>query len=145
MSNMKKMRNLVMAAALGAALALTGCSTAAVKQRAKEAAAKHWTDKAYPGKGYDVQVMSAEKADGGLWKVTGVVDGEKREGTYNPETDSFSEGFYPMAKEKSRRIAELEEEVKYLKDKVEDLERQNYKLKVKLGIDDKKSLPSSGE
>src|SRR3954463_8488076 len=110
--NTRKLATQTLAAVLGITLILSGCSTAAVKQRAKESAAKHWTEKAYPGKGYDVQVMTAEPTDGGLYKVTGVVDGEKREGTYNPETDSFSEGFYPMAKEKSRRIAELEQENK---------------------------------
>ncbi len=124
--------NLLLLAAL---IGLAGCSTEKVKSRAMETAAKYWQDKAYPGKGYDVQVLSAEKADDGLFRVKGTVDKESREGTYNPETDTFSEGYYPLQREKGRRVAELEQEVKYWKNKADDLERENFKLKVRLGID----------
>lgn len=116
-----------------------GCSTERVKNQAKEAAARYWQDKAYPGKSYDVQVVEAEKTDGGLYRVKGIVDGETRVGTFNPDTENFSEGYYSLAHERSKRIAELEQEAKYWKDRADSLERENYKLKVKYGVDSEKS------
>jgi hypothetical protein len=110
-----------------------GCSTEKAKNRAKESAARYWQDKAYPGKAHDVQVVDAEKADDGMFRVKGIVDGETRVGMFNPETETFSEGYYSLAHEKGRRVAELEQEVKYWKEKAENLEKENYKLKVKLG------------
>ncbi len=124
-------------------VAFVGCSHEKVKTKAKETASRYWLERAYPGKGYDVQVTQAEEVDDGLFKVKGVVDGEVREGTYDPRTDLFSEGYYPIAKEKSRHIAELEQQLKYWKEHSEELERENYKLKVKLGIDEKKADASA--
>lgn len=130
---------------LGLTLALLaggGCSTEKTKNKAKEAAARYWQDKAYPGKGFDIQVVEAEKADDGLYRVKGIVDGETRVGMFNPETENFSEGYYSLAHEKGKRIAELEQEVKYWKERSENLEKENYKLKIKLnmakgkGVDD---------
>ena len=46
-------------------IAFGGCATDKEKNKAKEAAAKYWQDKAYPGKSYDVQVIEAESAEGG--------------------------------------------------------------------------------
>ena len=114
------------------ALGVTGCSTEKTKNKAKEAAARYWQDKAYPGKSYDVQVTEAEKADGGMYRVKGIVDGETRTGLFNPDTENFSEGYYSMAQEKGRRVAELEQESKYWKEKSEALEKENYKLKIQL-------------
>jgi hypothetical protein len=110
----------------------TGCSTEKTKSRAKEAAAKYWQDKAYPGKSYDVQVTEAEQAEDGMYRVKGMVDGETRVGMFNPDTENFSEGYYSLAHEKTKRIAELEQESKYWKEKAEGLEKENYKLKVRL-------------
>jgi hypothetical protein len=120
-------------------LVLTGCASDKTRNRAKEMAAKYWQDKAYPGKSYDVQVVDAEEAGDGMWRVKGMIDGETRVGMFNPETESFTEGFYTMAKEKERRVAELEQEVKYYKEKSESLEKEIFKLKVKLNMptDDK--------
>jgi uncharacterized protein YceK len=115
-------------------LLFAGCSSERQKNEAKEAAARYWQDKAYPGKAYDVQVLDAEKSDGGKYRVKGIVDGETRVGEFDPSTDSFSEGFYASAHEKQKRIAELEEEVKYWKDRSENQEKQIYKLKVRLNI-----------
>ncbi len=118
--------------ALGAlALVLGGCATEKAKNKAKESAARYWQEKAYPGKSYDVQVIEAEKADDGMWRVKGMIDGETRVGMFNPETETFSEGYYSLAHERSKRIAELEQEVKYWKEKAEGLEKENYKLKVR--------------
>lgn len=119
---------------LAATLMVTGvgCSTEKAKNKAKEAAARFWQDKAVPGKSFDVQVVEAESADGGLFRVRGIVDGETRVGTFNPETETFSEGYYSLAHERNRRIAELEQEVKYWKEKFENLEKEHFKLKVKL-------------
>ena len=114
------------------AIGVTGCSTEKTKNKAKEAAARYWQDKAYPGKSYDVQVTEAEKADGGMYRVKGIVDGETRTGLFNPDTENFSEGYYSMAQEKGRRVAELEQESKYWKEKSEALEKENYKLKIQL-------------
>src|SRR4051812_27534241 len=121
-----------------AALAFSGCSTEKMKNKAKENAAKYWQDKAYPGKSYDVQVIEAEKADDGMYRVKGIVDGETRVGMFNPETENFSEGYYSLSHERSKRIAELEQEVKYWKEKAEGLEKENYKFKVRMnkGADD---------
>lgn len=109
-----------------------GCSTTKQKNQAKEAAARFWQDKAYPGKSFDVQVVEAEKADGGMYRVKGLVDGETRVGMFNPETETFSEGYYSLAHERSKRIAELEQESKYWKEKAESLEKEIYKLKVQI-------------
>ncbi len=111
-----------------------GCSTEKVKNKSKEAAAKFWQDKAYPGKAYDVQVIEAEKADDGMYRVKGVVDGETRVGMYNPETENFSEGYYSLAHERNKKIAELEQESKYWKEKAESLEKDIFKLKVELKL-----------
>jgi hypothetical protein len=127
------MRKLSIAVLICSALVF-GCSSERQKNEAKEAAARYWQDKAYPGKAYDVQVLDAEKSDGGKYRVKGIVDGETRVGEFDPNTDSFSEGFYASAHEKQKRIAELEEEVKYWKDRSENLDKQIYKLKVRLNI-----------
>ena len=76
--------------------------------------------------------MEAEKVDGGKYRVRGLVDGETRVGVFSPETETFSEGYYSLAHERSRRIAELEQEVKYWKEKFENLEKEQFKLKVRL-------------
>jgi hypothetical protein len=111
----------------------SGCaSNEKAKNRAKENAARYWQDKAYPGKSFDVQVTEAEKTDDGMYRVKGIVDGETRVGVFNPETETFSEGYYALSHERQKRVAELEQEVKYWKEKSEALEKENYKLKVKL-------------
>jgi hypothetical protein len=114
------------------------CSTEKVKNRAKETAAKYWQDKAYPGKSFDVQVVEAEKAEDGMYRVRGIVDGETRVGLFNPETETFSEGYYSLAHEKGRKVAELEQEVKYWKEKAEAYEKEIFKLKVRLKSQDGK-------
>ena len=108
-----------------------GCSSEAMKNHAKEAAARYWQDKAYPGKGFDIQVIEAEKTDGG-YRVKGIVDGETRVGVFSPDSETFSEGYYSLAHERDKKIAELEQELKYHKDRADDLEKENYKLKVKM-------------
>lgn len=113
-------------------LGMGGCASDKAKNKAKEAAAKFWQDKAYPGKAFDVQVIEAESAEGGMFRVKGIVDGETRVGMFNPESENFSEGYYSLAHERNKRVAELEQEVKYWKEKYETLEKENYKLKVKL-------------
>src|SRR5690349_7454938 len=114
---MKNFGTLALAALVSiTALTVSGCSTERAKNQAKEAAARYWQDKAYPGKSYDVQVIDAEKVDGGGYRVKGIVDGETRVGTFNPESETFSEGYYSMAHEKTKRVAELEQEVKYWKE-----------------------------
>lgn len=110
---------------------ISGCASEKAKNHAKEFAARYWQDKAYPGKAYDVQVIDAEKTEDG-YRVKGIVDGENRVGLFNSQTETFSEGYYSLAHERNRRIAELEQEVKYWKEKAESLEKENYKLKVKL-------------
>jgi hypothetical protein len=110
---------------------LSGCAGEKARNHAKEAAARYWQDKAYPGKSYDVQVVEAEKADGG-YRVKGIVDGETRVGLFNPETETFSEGYYSLAHERNKKIAELEQEVKYWKEKAEGQEKEIFKLKVLL-------------
>jgi hypothetical protein len=116
------------------ALALAGCSSERMKNHAKESAARYWQDKAYPGKSFDIQVVEAEKAEGGQYRVKGIVDGETRVGMFNPETETFSEGYYSLASERNKRIAELEQEVKYWKEKTEGLEKEIYKLKVQMSV-----------
>jgi uncharacterized protein YceK len=128
------MRYLILLVVICSFLVFSGCSSERKKNEAKEAAARYWQDKAYPGKAYDVQVLEAEKADDGKYRVKGIVDGETRVGEFNPDTETFSEGYYSMAHEKTRRVAELEEEVKYWKDRSENLEKEIYKLKVRLNI-----------
>ncbi len=133
------------------ALALAGCASDKAKNKAKESAARYWQDKAYPGKSYDVQVVEAEKTDEGQYRVKGIVDGETRVGTFNPDTENFSEGYYSLAHERSKKIAELEQEAKYWKEKSEGLEKENYKLKVQLkmgksGLDSKsKATPNTDD
>ncbi len=109
-----------------------GCSSDKGKNKAKESAAKYWQDKAYPGKAYDVQVVEAEEIEDGKFRVKGIVDGETRVGVFSPETETFSEGYYSLAHERNKRIAELEQEVKYWKEKYEELEKNQYKLKVQM-------------
>lgn len=113
-------------------LLMTGCASDKVKNQAMEAAAHYWQDKAYPGKAYDVQVTEAQKTSDGQYRVKGIVDGETRVGTFNPDSEIFSEGYYSLAHERSARIAELEQEAKYWKDKAQDYEQQIYKLKVQI-------------
>ncbi len=115
-------------------MGFAGCAGEKVKNQAKESAARYWQDKAYPGKAHDVQVIDAEKVDGGMYRVKGIVDGETRVGTFSPETETFSEGYYSLAHERSKRIAELEQESKYWKEKAEGLEKEIYKLKVRLNL-----------
>jgi hypothetical protein len=126
------MKKLSLAVGLGVLLTLAACSTEKTKNRAKETAARYWQDKAYPGKSYDVQVTDAEKADDGMYRVKGIVDGETRVGLFNPDTENFTEGYYSLAHEKGKRVAELEQESRYWKEKAEGLEKENYKLKVQL-------------
>src|SRR3954471_21162041 len=121
-----------LAFAMALALALTGCSSEKVKNQAKESAARYWQDKAYPGKSYDVQVVDAEKTGDGTYRVKGIVDGETRVGTFSPETETFSEGYYSLAHERSKEIAELQQKAKYWQEKAEGYEKEIYKLKVQL-------------
>ena len=116
----------------------TGCASDKAKNKAKEAAARYWQDKAYPGKSFNVQVTEAEEADGG-YRVKGIVDGETRVGLFNPNTETFSEGYYSLASERNRRIAELEQEVKYWKEKAEAADKEIFKLKVRAEAANKKS------
>lgn len=124
---------------IGAGLA--GCaSDQKAQNHAKEMAARYWQDKAYPGKSYDVQVTEASKNSDGQYQVKGIVDGETRVGVFNPETETFSEGYYALSHEREKHIAELEQEVKYWKEKTDALEKENYKLKVKLAAFTGKSV-----
>ena len=127
---------------VSAAVGLGGCASEKIKNKAKESAAKYWQSKAYPGKAFDVQVVEAEKADDGMYRVKGLVDGETRVGMFNPETENFSEGYYSLAHERSKRIAELEQESKYWKEKAESLEKEIYKLKIQLKMAQGKKLDS---
>jgi len=130
----KSAAHLTLALAVVALSTVTGCSTEKKKNHAKEVAARYWQDKAAPGKAFDVQVTSAEEAEDGMYRIKGMVDGEERVGLFNPASESFSEGYYTVAKEKGRKVAELEQEVKYWKEKADALEKENYKLKVRLNI-----------
>jgi len=129
MTKFSKVRNVITILMI---VFISGCASEKIKNQAKEKAARYWSEKAYPGKAYDVQVIDAEKGEDGTYRVKGIVDGETRVGTFNPESESFSEGFYSLAHEKGRRVAELEQEVKYWKEKSENLEKENFKLKVQL-------------
>jgi hypothetical protein len=120
---------------VGVALAvmIAGCASDTKNlNRAKEAAARYWSDKAYPGKSYDVQVVSAEKAEDGTYRVKGIVDGETRVGQFSPQSETFSEGYYSVAHEREKRIAELEQEVKYWKEQAESKDKEIFKLKFQL-------------
>ncbi len=108
------------------------CSTDKNVNRAKMVASKYWTEKAYPGKSYDVQVLDAVKVDDGKYRVKALVDGDQRVGLFNPETETFDEGYYTLSYERGKKVAELDEEVKYLKGRVEKLEKENYQLKLRL-------------
>lgn len=126
-------RVLMVGAGLAFALGMiTGCGTDKNVNRAKLSASKYWTDKAYPGKAFDVQVTEAVKVDDGKYRVKAVVDGQQRVGLYNPDTESFDEGFYSLSHERGKKIAELEEEVRYLKEQLEKSEKENYQLKLRL-------------
>lgn len=127
-------RSRIVLALIGMTFVLGGCASGEkARNQAKENAARYWQDKAYPGKAYDVQVVDAEQDSDGNFRVKGIVDGETRVGTFNPKSETFSEGYYSLAHEKGKRVAELEQEVKYWKEKSESLEKEIYKLKVKLG------------
>ena len=126
-------------------IGLVGCSSEKMKNHAKESAARYWQDKAYPGKAFDIQVIEAEKADGGRYRVKGIVDGETRVGVFNPETETFSEGYYSLAHERNKKIAELEQELKYWKEKAEGWKKDNYKLKVQLKMLKKKKSVSDDD
>ena len=112
----------------------SGCSSDRVKNQAKEAAARYWQDKAYPGKSFDVQVIDAEKTDDGQYQVKGIVDGETRVGVFDPSSENFSEGYYSLAHEREKRIAELEQESQYWKEKADSLDKELYKLKVEIAV-----------
>ena len=133
---MKNSKKYLVAVVLSLCLAVAagaGCASGEkAKNRAKENAARYWQEKAYPGKSFDVQVIEAEKTDDGQYRVKGIVDGETRVGTFNPETETFSEGYYSLSHEREKRIAELEQEVKYWKEKSESFEKENYKLKIRM-------------
>jgi hypothetical protein len=127
-------------AVLALAVGVVGCSSEKVKNQAKESAARYWQEKAYPGKAYDVQVIDAEKTSDGTYRVKGIVDGETRVGTFSPESETFSEGYYSLAHERSKEIAELEQKVQYWKEKAENYEKEIYKLKVRLNLDPSKPV-----
>jgi hypothetical protein len=129
-----KMRKVVSFLGILSLLVSGGCANQRMKNQAKEAAARYWQDKAYPGKAFDIQVVEAEKAENGLYRVRGIVDGEARVGTYSPESETFSEGYYSLAHEREKRIAELEQELKYWKEKFEASDKEIYKLKVRLDV-----------
>ena len=109
-----------------------GSDSDKAKNQDKESAAKYWQEKDYQVKSIDVQMIEAEEVDDGKFRVKGIVDGETRVGVFNPKTETFSEGYYSLAAERNRRIAELEQEVKYWKEKYENLDKAHYKLKVRL-------------
>lgn len=111
---------------------LTGCASDKEANKAKMTGVKYWVDKAYPGKAHDVQVTEATKTDDGKYRVKALVDGESRVGIYDPRTESFDEGFYTLAHEKTKKVAELEEENRYLKDRVEKLEKELYQIKLRM-------------
>lgn len=133
-----------LAAVIALAVVLSGCASDTKNQnRAKEAAARYWSDKAYPGKSYDVQVISAEKTDDGTYRVKGIIDGETRVGQFSPESETFSEGYYSVAHEREKRIAELEQQVKYYKDKVDAQDKEIYKLKFQINMASSKGAKSA--
>lgn len=124
--------NLIVGLAVLAAVTMSGCGTDKNVNRAKMSANKYWTDKAYPGKAFDVQVLDATKVDDGKYRVKAMVDGQQRVGIYNPETETFDEGYYSLASERGKKIAEMEEEIRYLKDQVEKKDKELYQLKLRL-------------
>lgn len=126
---MKMAYRAAVVAAVGALI--WGCSDPNIN-RARLSGSKYWTDKAYPGKAYDVQVVDAVKSDDGKYRVKAMVDGEQRVGVYNPETETFDEGYYTLSHERGKKIAEMEEETRYLKDRLDKLEKENYQLKLRL-------------
>ena len=111
---------------------VAGCGTDKNINRAKMSANKYWTDKAAPGKAFDVQVTEATRVDDGKYRVKAMVDGQQRVGLFNPDTENFDEGYYSTAYERGKKIAEMEEELRYLKDTVEKKEKENYQLKLRL-------------
>lgn len=113
-------------------IAFAGCSSDKAMNKAKMSGMKYWTDKASPGKAYDVQVTEATEVDGGKYRVKALVDGEARVGVYDPKTEHFDEGYYTVAYEKTKKVAELEEENRYLKAQNEKLEKELYQLKLRL-------------
>ncbi len=125
---MKNLKFLV----LGALVFAAACSTDPNINKAKLTGTKYWTDKAYPGKAYDVQVVDSVKVDGGKYRVKALVDGETRVGIYDPNTENFDEGYYTAAHEKGKKVAEQEQEITYLKGRIEKLEKENYQLKLRL-------------
>ncbi|MBI2606161.1 MAG: hypothetical protein HYW49_08790 [Deltaproteobacteria bacterium] len=130
---MRKTRlNPIVLFALAALVFAAGCSTDPNVNKAKLSGSKYWTDKAYPGKAYDVQVTEATKVEGGKYRVKALVDGETRVGLYDPGTENFDEGYYTAAHERGKKIAEQEEEIRYLKGRIEKLEKENYQMKLRL-------------
>lgn len=117
---------------LAAVVSVVGCSTDKNINRAKMSAAKYWTDKAAPGKAFDVQVTEAVKVDDGKYRVKAMVDGQQRVGLFNPDTENFDEGYYTTAYERGKKVAELEEENRYLKDQLDKKEKELYQLKLRL-------------
>ena len=126
---MRKILALVTVAFL---VALFGCGTDKNINAAKMSASKYWTDKAYPGKAFDVQVLDATKVDDGKYRVKAMVDGQQRVGLFNPETETFDEGYYSLASERGKKIAETEEENRYLKDQLDKKDKELYQLKLRL-------------
>lgn len=111
---------------------VSGCSTDKNINRAKLSGSKYWVDRAYPGKAFDVQVTEAVKVEDGRYRVKAIVDGQNRVGLYNPETESFDEGYYSTAYERGKKVAEQEEEIRYLKDRLDKLEKENDQLKLRV-------------
>lgn len=99
--------------------------------RAKDAAVKHYVKSSYPDKAYSVEVLEAKEADGGRIRVKSRIDGEDRVGFYDPAQETFDEGYYSLAYERGKKIAELEKEVIYWKEKSQDLEKELFKTKTK--------------
>lgn len=129
---MKTIKSIALLGVIAALAVVAGCGTDKKINRAKSSASKYWTDKAYPGKAFDVQVTEAVKVDGGKYRVKALVDGDQRVGLYDPETETFDEGYYTLSHERGRKVAEMEEEIRYLKDRLEKLEKENYQMKLRL-------------
>jgi len=146
MNTSRKLSRWALFAAACALVGLAGCSSNEKKiNHAKEMAARYWQDKAYPGKSYDVQVTEATQTSDGQFQVKGIVDGTTRVGVFNPESETFSEGYYALSHEREKQIAELEQQVKYWKEKSEATDKENYKLKVKIATLSGKSADSVDE
>ncbi len=79
-----------------------------------------------------MQVTEATKVEGGKYRVKALVDGESRVGLYDPGTENFDEGYYTAAHERGKKIAEQDEEIRYLKGRIEKLEKENYQMKLRL-------------